>query len=265
MTVRRLAGAVALALAGAGLLLGGSPAQAQDEHFPAAGWEVRQIGIGDLVWSPAAASTILDATTVELTKPDGTTGTSIETTDLGLDVAAGTEVSVSYELEGGATVDAGAIRLFWYDHPDGDTLLEAPTAFVAADGSGTLSLTIGADATIGTLGLTYDASNISAGTVRFSNLTVGYTTVLFLEPVPPCEWDAELAADDDKCVEPEPTPTASPTTEPAAGQGGSDDESGLPVTGVQTGLLAAGGVAAAGLGTGLLLALRRRRITFTTG
>lgn len=265
--IKRVIGAVAALMVGgaSALILGVGPAQAQDEHYPAAGWQVRQIGLGETQWSTAAASTIVDATTVDLTKPDGSTGTSIETADLGLAVTAATEISVGYELLDGATVDAGAVRLFYYDTAGADTLGAAPTGFVAADGSGTLSLTVAADATIGTLGLVYDASNASAGTVRFSNLTVGYTTVLFVEPPEPCEWDEQLTGDDEKCqppASPTPDPSSSPTVAPPpSGQGGSGEQ--LPVTGSSLPLLMGGGAVLAGLGAGALLLARSRRTTFT--
>jgi hypothetical protein len=245
------------------LALGVGPAHAQDEHFPASGWQVRQIGLGETEWSPAAESAIVDATTVDLTKPDGTTGTSIETADLGLDVAAGTEISVSYALLDGADTVAGAVRLFYYDTADADTLGAAPTGFVAADGPGTLSLTVDVDTTIGTLGLVYDASNPAVGTVRFTNLTVGYTTVLFVAPPELCEWDDTLLADDEKCQPPaSPSPSPSPSlAPPASGAGGSDEQ--LPVTGASLPLLTGAGAALAGLGAGALLLARRLRTTFT--
>lgn len=246
MQITRWAGA---AVCGAALALAtATPGYAQDEpagHFPDAGWQVRQIG-PDAVWVDAELSMVTGPTAVELTKPAGDTGTSIETTDLGLPVAAGDTITVAYEMTDGALPDAGAVRLFWYDTADADTMTEAPTAFVAADAmSGTLSLVIGADAQVGTFGLTYDASNVSAGTVRFTGLMVGDTAVLFQAP-------------------PEPEPTGEPTaqpTEPPAGGGG--EKPGLPVTGASLPLLVLGGAGLAGAGGLALWAARRRRPTFT--
>lgn len=193
MLYKRLAGAVlALAIAGLGALMLASPVQATGgEHYPAAGWQVRQIGLGETAWSTATASEVVDATTVALTKPDPTTGTSIETTDLGLPVTAETVITVDYTLDGDADTTLGAVRMFYYDSADADTLTVGPTDSVAADGSGTLSLTVDADATIGTFGLVYDASNATAGTVTFSGLTVGKTAVRFTPPEPVFSTDCE--------------------------------------------------------------------------
>lgn len=267
--INRMAVAAAVGLAVGALALGG-PAQAQAEHYPAAGWQVRQIGIGDTDWSPAEASAIVDPLTVGLTKPDGTTGTSIETTNLGLPLAAGQTVSVEYALINGAEPTAGAVRLFIYDSPDADTLAEAPYASVAADAaSGVLSIGVGADIEIGTMGLVFDASNASTGTVKFSNLTVGNTTVLFVEPPALCEVPGleDLLASDSDCQDPTPTPTVEPSVEPSTEPstepvGAANDDVGeLPMTGSKMPLLVAAGMAAL-VGGGLLLwfGSQRRRL-----
>lgn len=252
-----LGAAVALALA--------APAAAQGEHFPAAGWQVRQIGTGETAWSPAAASQVVDASTVDLTKPDGTTGTSIETSHLGMDVNAGDVISVSYELLDDALTDAGAVRLFYYDTRDADTLATAPTAFVAADGSGVLELTVAATDRIGTLGLVYDASNDSAGTVRFTDLTVAGTPILFVAPPEPSPSPTG---------QPTPGPTGEPTpdptkpadpspSDPAGGAGGGSDKPGLPVTGSSLPVLVGGGAVLAAGGGGIYWLTRRRGVSFT--
>lgn len=139
-----------------------------------------------------------------------TAGTSAETANLGIEVAAGDTITVDYALSDGATSDLGAVRLFIYYSADADTWNQAPDQFVAADSdSGTLSITADGG-TIGTAGVVYDTSNPSTGTATFSGLTVVGEAVPFLpvaEPEPePCEWDDELLADDENCVEPEPDP-----------------------------------------------------------
>lgn len=253
MRITRLAAAAVIGMA-VGLLLAASPARADDGHYPAAGWLLRDIGLGETDWRPggAAESTIVTATTVELSKPDGATGTSVETTDLGLAVTAGTVISVDYEVVDGVDVfAAGAVRLFYYASADADTLAMAPTAVAVADGSGTLSLAVLADGTVGTLGLTYDASNASAGTVRFSNLMVGDREVLFVRPAP-------------EPTEPSPSPDPEPgQPEPAAtpvAAGGNE----LPTTGSGWVLPAVGvGGAALVAGLALVAALRRKTPTFT--
>lgn len=277
--------ATAVALAG--------PAHAQDGHYPAGGWDVRQIGTGETSWSPAAAGGIVDADTVELTKPAGDVGTSIETTDLGLAVAAGDTISVSYELLDGATTDAGAVRLFYYDAAGADTLTVAPTGFAAADGSGTLSLSVAANGTIGTLGLVYDASNTSAGTVRFSGLQVAGTPILFVAPAdppptteppvdPPADLDcADFAsqADAQAALEEDPSDPhgldadgdgIACETLPDGGSEDGGDPPGNPGTGgslPQTGspalLFTGGGIALLALGGGAAWFARRRRPSFT--
>lgn len=201
--------------------LGIGPAWAShdDYLYPADDWQVREIG-ADLVWHPASESEIVDASTLNLTKPSGDIGTSAETTDLGLE---GDAVTVDVILNPDATADAGAIRLFAYDHPDGDTLGEAPQAVAIAAGSGPLSLDVSAFAgPIGTLGLVYDASNASAGTVTFKNLQVDGETISFtahVEPQPEPEPEPEPSD--------EPDPIAVPTSVPAGVNDGADR--GLPL------------------------------------
>lgn len=211
MIIKKLAGAVAaLAIAGLGVLLLASPAHAADGHYPAAGWLVQDTAIGlDVDWSDcdpgpvrvgSVLSSIVDASTVELVGTGVAVpphyGTSIETPDLGLDVSTGDTISVDYELVDGASAAAGAIRLFIYDHASADTDCTPPAQFVAApDGptSGTLSITVDFDGTIGTAGMVYDSSNSGVGgSVRFTNLTVGGTPVRFTPypmPIPAVEFE----------------------------------------------------------------------------
>lgn len=54
-----------------------------------------------------------------------------------------------------------------------------------------------------------------------------------------------------------------PSGEPAPGEGGEDDDEGLPVTGLSTGMLAAGGALLLAIGGGAYLLARRRRMSFT--
>lgn len=290
MKITRWGGAGAvLGLAVGGLALA-APAHAQDGHFPEAGWFVQDTDSTG-ARTAAALSSAVDDTTVELvgtgTPAPPHYGTSAETTNLGLPVAAGDVVSVDYELLDGASPAAGAVRLFIYDHPDADTNGVAPTAFVAApdDGStsGTLSITVGFDGEIGTAGVVYDSSNGGVGgTVRFSNLTVGGELVLFQAPPEPepgdelnCddfatqeEAQAELDADpsDPHGLDADADGIACeglPSGEPAPGEGGEDDDEGLPVTGLSTGMLAAGGALLLAIGGGAYLLARRRRMSFT--
>jgi hypothetical protein len=261
--------ALAVAL---GALLGGAllttPASAQVEHYPTTGWEVRDASgtYPDIEWNPAAASQIIDAYTVDLTKPAGDIGTSIETTNLGVDVEAGDVITVHYELKDGAAVDDGAIRMFYYDHPDGDTIHVGPTAFVAADGSGTLQLQVLADGTIGTFGLTYDATNASAGTVTFSSLKINEELVRFIEPVQsspaPATASPTAVASPTPSASPTPGATAEPSTTPSAAPS-AEAAPELPVTGSNLTVVLGGVAVLLGLAGGGLMALaRRRRTTF---
>lgn len=270
-TIKRLAGAFGvLALTISGALALASPAQADDEHYPDAGWLVQDTTIGpDVDWSDcdpgptrsdAAQSAVTGPTTVELvgtgTSAPPHYGTSIETADLGLPAAIGTVVSVDYELDG-ADPAGGAVRLFVYDHADGDTDCEGASEFVAApdDGttSGTLTIRVDWDGVIGTLGAVYDSSNNGAGgTVVFSNLRVDDLPVLFEEPETP------------PTTEPTSEPTAEPSEEPTPGATASP-EAQLPVTG--TNLLVPALVIAAVFGiagVAIYLAARRRPTSFTS-
>lgn len=264
--------ALAVAL---GTLLGGAlfttPASAQVEHYPTTGWEVRDASgtYPDIEWNPAAASQIIDAYTVDLTKPAGDIGTSIETTNLGIDVEAGDVITVHYELKDGATVDTGAIRMFYCDHPDGDTIHVGPTASVTADGSGTLQLQVLADGTIGTFGLTYDASNVSAGTVTFSSLKINEELVRFIEPVQSSPTPSPSpTVTESPTPSVSPTPSASPTPgetpSPTASSSEVEGEGGeqLPVTGASLPYVVGAGAALLGLGTGVVLLTRKRKQYF---
>lgn len=234
-----------------------APAQAQEGHFPAEPWQVRDVECDpypDCTWSPAASSAVTGPGTVELTKPAGHLGTSAETADLGLTAEADTVLSVDYSLDPDASTAAGAVRLFWYDHPDGDTITEAPTAQAVADAdSGTLELAVPAGLTIGTVGLTYDASNDSAGTVTFTALALGELPVLFeqLPAASPSPGPTETAG---------PTPTEQPSAAPSPTETEQPGE-GLPVTSGPTLLPALGiaGGALLGLGGALAWLGRRKR------
>lgn len=260
MRITRWAAGAALGVA-AGALALAVPASAQDGHFPAGGWQVRDIGLGETDWrAGTAASSSISSSTVELTKPAGDVGTSAETPDVGLEVAAGDTISVAYELVDGATPDAGAVRLFWYSSPDADTLGAAPTGSAIADAtSGTLSITVADAAKVGTLGLVYDASNAATGTARFTNLEVAGTPILFAAPDPDPSPSATPGPDPTG----KPTPGPAPSDPAAPGQGGGDDKPGLPVTGAPAALIAAGGAGLLVLGGGVYLLARRRRVSFT--
>lgn len=189
-----------------------SHASHDDYLYPADAWQVREIG-PDLVWHAATESYVENETTLHLIKPTGQTGTSAETTNLGIEGDTVT-VDVIFNEESGALPDAGAVRLFAYDHADGDTLTEAPQQVAVATGDGQLTLDTSAFAgPIGTLGMTYDASNDSAGDVIFKNLQVDGETVSFrlhAEPDPTQEPTSEPTVEPTETQEPIAVPTAVP-------------------------------------------------------
>lgn len=129
----------------------------------------------------SAHSRIVSATTADATWSAGeqasVCGTSIETTNLGVTLAAGDVVSVDYALLDGASAAAGSVRLF----VDCSGTLLVATAPATSTG-GTLSVTAPAGGcTVGAVGLVYDTSNGGvAGRVRFTGLDINGTPVSFL-------------------------------------------------------------------------------------
>lgn len=242
--VKAVLGAVALVLS-AVLGVAALATSAAAESYPESGWQLRDAHgtYPDVSWQPAELSAVESATTVLLSKPSGDVGTSAEAANLGVPVSAGDEITVGYSAINGAVPDAGAIRLFWYDVPDADTLNDAPTGFVAAGAelSGTLTIVVEADATVGTIGLTYDASNDSAGTVVFANLTVAGEPISF--EAPPASPEPSISAS--------PTPTATPATEPSDQP--TAEPAALPDTGTGNGPLVLAVLAVILFGAGGLL------------
>lgn len=269
----RLAAALAAmaALLAAGLV-GVAPAQAtnhvhasatQPEPVCEATWKMRGAtgAYPDVTFGgPPPGSTIGDHF-AKLVKPAEGVQPGVEFAAFDLEIQAPADnellVGVDYATDDGATTAAGAIRLFGYAAQDADTLNDAPTygPAVAASESGHLVLTIPAGKTLGTLGMVYDASNSSSGSVTFSDLKIGTRPVLFTG-----------------CPEPEPTQTAQPepTGTPEPGGTATPEPSGtaapvptLPITGSSTTLwMVLAGLAALGSGVLLFVLSRRRRVQF---
>lgn len=199
---------------------------------------------------------VVGATEVKLVKPaDGVQpGVEFATKDAGITLDAAGDITVTYQLADGAKPDAGAVRLFYYDHAGAETLTDAPTGQALADGqSGTL--TIEGVTKVGTLGLVYDASNDSAGTVTFTDLKVGGEPVSFT----------------DAACKPSPSPSSSPTPSKTPVAGGAPATTApasnagptLPVTGTPVKTFAAAAAGGVLLGAVALLVSRRRRTRFT--
>lgn len=276
MTLRRITGAAAALTIGLlGMLAAASPAQAQDGWLPVQPWLPLDTSGPAFTQTAAVNTHVVSPTTVHLEAdaddPDSK-GTSVETLDLNLAVQAQQEISFRYELRDGATCAGGAPRVFveisgtfvnsWDQlQPSGQQCgTDGLVTFVATE-----------NGEIGAAGVVYDSG--AGGAVRVSDLTVGGQAVLFGER---CEFDADLLAAVEACVEPDPTPSptpAEPTPTPTdgGGAGGSDVDSSdaagktLPVTGSTTPLIAGGALALLALGGGLYLVARKRRVTFTAG
>lgn len=190
------------ALASMGLVLFGT-ITAQADHttvFAEAPWAAVDTAAGGAE-SASSTSTIVDETTAAATWQAGNdasaAGTSVVTSNLNYEVAAGQTISVDYALEDGASAAAGSVRLFVYYTPDADTWGQAPDQVaVAGDGVETGTLSFAASGgVIGTVGLVYDTSNGGVeGTVRFTNLSIDDQLVSFLaapEPDPDPTNDPE--------------------------------------------------------------------------
>lgn len=101
---------------------------------------------------------------------------------LNLPAPAGMTISVTYVPSADASVAAGAVRLFGYTAKNADTLNDAPNwqDMATSPVGGTLSLTVPAGASVGTLGLVYDASTAEQGSVTFSSMKAGSRKVPFV-------------------------------------------------------------------------------------
>jgi len=254
--IRAIIAASALAL-GAGLALA-APAQATEgtDPKPVCGTFVLRSATGEypnVNFGPApAGSSVVNAHKVELKKPAAPAvqpGVEFAAKDLAI---GPTEITVEYELTDGALPAAGAVRMFGYNSKNANTLLDAPTWQAVADTDhGTLSFTVPAGSTLGTLGFAYDASNESAGLVTFRNAKAGNAPISFTK----CEVPAS------------PTPTAKPPTQkPTSPPAVAGPQKTLPKTGPRSAILGGGAGALVLLGLALyFLARERRKPTFRAG
>lgn len=274
----RLAAALAVmaGLLAAGLTGFANPAQATNhvharasiaqEPICEATWKMRGAtgAYPDVEFGGPPQGSAVTKTTAKLVKPATGTQPGVEFAAFDLDVVApaGDEilVGVDYATAGGATTTAGAVRLFGYKVKSADTINDAPAygPDVAGAESGHLVLTVPAGQKLGTLGVVFDASNSSQGSVTFSDLTIDGRPVWFTGCPEP-----------DPTVTPTPTPstpnvtptaTASvPTGQPSASPSA---EPTLPITGSTPMWMVLAGLSAAGAGALLVVLARRRRVTF---
>lgn len=216
-------------------------------------------------WGPAAeGSQVVNANKVVLTKPTGG-GTEFAAKNLNMEFDTPKTLRVFYSLDAEADYAAGAVRLFYYEANNPDTLTEATAGFDAAE-SKVGMLEISNVTKLGTVGLVYDASNSAAGKVTFTNLKIGNTKLAFKNVCPEATPSATAT--------PTPTVTATPsasvspsasTTSAApapsvskslvAGGGPS-----LPVTGTPTYLVAGAGLLLVVAGVIGLVVARKRRV-----
>lgn len=275
----RLAAALTglVGLLAAGLVTVAAPAQAtnhihatvtQPDPVCEATWKMR--GWTGTTWAGPPEGSSVTKTTAKLVKPGGdNTGVEFAAFDLDVEAPAGNEllVGVKYELDGGASAVGTAIRMFGYAEKDGNTETDAPDYgpdIAQSETGGVLVIKVPAGQKLGTLGLTYDASNTAKGSVKFSQMEIGNRPVWFTG-----------------CPEPEPTatPTANPTAEPTQtatpGPGGTEtpnvtptapapprSEPTLPVTGSTPLMVALAGMCVLGAGGLLYWLSRRRQVTF---
>jgi len=246
-----------LAVALGALLIGSSPASASAPcgyAFTAFDWP-------DPVGDPVEAEySTVTTTEIKLVKTDGAVGTDATIPDLGV---TGSQLTVHYELSGGATLDNGAIRFFAYTSPDANVsgAGQAPNVVaIASAQSGILTLDLAGGA-IGTVGFTYDASNASTGTVTFTNLMLDGEQLAFISECPestPATESPTPSASPTPGASPSPGVTAEPSTAPSTEAGPT-----LPTTGSSLPVVLGGAAVLLGLtGGGLMALARRRRTTF---
>ena len=210
---------------------------------------------------PAEGSEVKSINKVVLTKPTGG-GTEFATRNLDLEFETPVDIEVFYSLDAEADYTAGAVRLFYYEEQNADTLTATPKAYDAA-GSKVGVLKISGVTKVGTLGLVYDASNPAAGKVMFHTLTIGKKRVWFKnmcsEPSPTPTVTVSASASPSPtatATTSSPAPDVSVSTSPASAGGG------LPITGTPTAVVALVGGLLVAAGVASLLLSRRRRERF---
>jgi len=196
-----------------GLAVGTASAE-EAGHLPVAPWNPLDNGT-----TPAVDSSIVDSTTVELVVTEegaagpANQGTSVETTDLGLEVPDGAEITFRHETLDGAGCGTNNVRVFvvidGVNTNSWDQLQPSGDQCGTEDGLVTFTVTNGG--TISHAGLVMDNTPPAPGTVRIWDLTVNGTLVLFQEPAQETETETETE-----------TPSSSPST---------TTEKGLPPTG----------------------------------
>ncbi len=214
-------------------------------------WTLHSVSTSNpTTWTDAPeTSRVFDSNTVRLTKPAGG-GTEFAANDLGIDLAKPTHITVRYQLRGEASVDGGAIRLFYYHGADANTLVDPPADAKPATASrGTLEIN-GVEGHIGTIGVTFDDSNHATGSVVFGHLQVGDTPISFTKT--PCTRPTNTTTASGPTAG--QTTPAQPTTADSAGDAA---DGSLPITGMPLMLVVGTGIGIVLIGTGLRILARR--------
>lgn len=170
-------------------------------------WDMRSVK--DNEWGkPVHGSFSTDDFAVLAKKPGYGTEFANMNVGLGSDEGVAKDLKVTVKLFGGASAESGALRMFYYTTANPDTNVAPPSGSVVADGNG--EITIPDVKKIGTLGFTFDNSNQSSGSVKFSNLTWGGEKLDFYykscTPIPPtfvdanCDGPAKLTIPDSKSM-----------------------------------------------------------------
>jgi LPXTG-motif cell wall-anchored protein len=256
---------VALVLALGFMALPSSPAQATVE--PVCGTWLMQGATGkypDVNFGGAPAGSNVGQFSAKLVKPTVGEDPGVQFAAKNLEYTATepTTVKVNYELAGDAKSVSGAVRLFGYKTKNANTLNDGPAwQDMATGNAGTLSFTMAAGDTLGTLGLVYDASNDGKGSVRFTGMKVGERKVQFTTCVKPDPTKTSAS--------PSPSPSKSATAKPSASASrtagaGAVGGPELPVTGPSMGALLGIGAGVLVLGGVLFVATRKRKTSFTS-
>jgi hypothetical protein len=255
----------ALILGGLGVFTVPVQAAATDASKVCPTWQLRGATgkYPEIVWGEPGEGSGVTATTVTLVKPAAGVDPGVEFVAKAANLPAGT-ITVDYALSGGADFSAGAVRLYYYAAAGADTVNDAPTGVAPATASsGTLTVT--AAGPVGTIGFVYDASNPSTGKVTFSDLKVGGTAVAFTDvctsPSPSASPSPSPSVSPSVSASASASPSTSATETAAPGGVAGGDEPSLPLTGVSVPMLAGAAAVLIGLGVGLFLLTRKRRIT----
>jgi hypothetical protein len=218
----------------------------------------------EIAFGGAPSGSSVGTYTARLVKPTEGTAPGVEFAAKDLEITGPVTIRVGYELGGPASTAAGAVRLFGYEAEGANTITDGPDYKDEATGSeGTLTLSIPAGESVGTLGLVYDSSNDAKGSVTFSGMTAGQRPVRFTEcPAATSTGSPSPSASVSTSASARPSASASASPSKSSSAAPVAGAPSLPVTGPSMGLLVGLGLMALAAGGGVLLVLRRRKLNF---